>query len=186
MNTKELCLGTLLLGDASGYEIKGMFESAFRHFQRVSYGSIYPALNALSKSGLVSYINETQAGRPDKKIYSITAAGRDYFQEVLRTAPPTEAYQSDFLVLVLFSKSMDTQRYTEVIETYADSLELQLKELSNLLQSPEDCLTPEARFTIEFGLHTLRAQLQFIRQRKQHLLQEHCKQDSNGSGAIRS
>ena len=39
MDAKILCLGALTCGDASGYEIKKIFEGApFAHFHQVSFG----------------------------------------------------------------------------------------------------------------------------------------------------
>ncbi len=60
MNTKELCLGALFLGDASGYEIKQRFETTFSHFQQASFAAIYPALTRLKAEGLVSSRVEVQ------------------------------------------------------------------------------------------------------------------------------
>src|SRR3546814_3071348 len=55
MDAKTLCLGVLSRGAASGYEIKKAFEEGpFSHFHQASFGSIYPALNALSADGLVA------------------------------------------------------------------------------------------------------------------------------------
>ena len=55
MDVKILCLGVLSRGEASGYEIKKAFEEGpFSHFHQASFGSIYPALNALSAEGLVA------------------------------------------------------------------------------------------------------------------------------------
>lgn len=173
MNTKELCLGTLLLGDASGYEIKAMFEKAFRHFQRTSYGSIYPALNALLKDGLVSVTNKTQSGRPDKKTYSITTAGKAHFDAIIHATEPKEAFQSDFLVIVLFSRFLSPHRYKQIIEGYTQKLECDLQELQQLLNEDSGHLTPEARFTIDFGIHALNAQLDFVLHHTPSLLQHH-------------
>ena len=45
MDPKTLCLGSLKLGDTSGYEIKKMIEVGwFAHFHVSGFGSIYPAM----------------------------------------------------------------------------------------------------------------------------------------------
>lgn len=181
MNTKELCLGTLLLGDASGYEIKGMFENAFRHFQRISYGSIYPALNSLADDGLVDFTSEVQSGRPDKKIYSITPKGRLHFATALNKAEPKESFQSDFLTLILFSNTLTPERLKEVFHAYISQLSKDLEDLHGLLEDDSDCPPFQARFTIEFGIHTIGAQLDFIQQRQQELFDYH--RQNNNSGA---
>src|SRR3546814_13530763 len=78
MDAKTLCLGVLSRGAASGYEIKKAFEEGpFSHFHQASFGSIYPALNALSADGLVAGRAQAQQKRPAKKIYSLTPKGRN-------------------------------------------------------------------------------------------------------------
>ena len=48
MDARTLCLGALELGDASGYEIKKLYEEGdLSHFYAVGFGSIYPALTRL-------------------------------------------------------------------------------------------------------------------------------------------
>jgi len=59
MDVKTLCLGVLSLGDASGYEIRKMFEEGpFAHFHHASFGSIYPALSPLLDAEQVTWAVE--------------------------------------------------------------------------------------------------------------------------------
>ena len=64
MDVKTLCLGVLCHGEATGYDIKKHFESAFSHFFLAGYGSIYPALAELTERGLVLCEEQAQPGRP--------------------------------------------------------------------------------------------------------------------------
>ena len=69
MHVTTLCLGALVFGDATGYEINKMFEDGpFSHFLDASYGSIYPALTRLTEEGLVTCKAEQQERRPDKNL----------------------------------------------------------------------------------------------------------------------
>ena len=84
MNVRTLCLSILYNGEASGYDIRRMCtEEEFAYFVEASYGSIYPALAKLEEDGLVTSRTEQQDGKPAKKIYSITDAGRDAFVAAL-------------------------------------------------------------------------------------------------------
>ena len=76
MDVKTVCLGMLTDGEASGYDLKKHFESSFGHFFAAGYGSIYPALASLAADGQVSCKCIPQEGKPDRKVYSITDAGR--------------------------------------------------------------------------------------------------------------
>lgn len=173
MQTTQLCLAALQFGEASGYDIKFLFERAFRHFQRSSFGSIYPALNQLAESGLVECRCESQSGRPDKKTYSLTEEGQKEFLEIINTTPPRDSYQSDFLVLILFSRWIEHQRLVNLICEYRQGLEEQKNELDALLKDDQGQLSTEAKFTINFGRHTLSGHLSFLDQNTDALLQHH-------------
>src|SRR3546814_16524572 len=96
MDAKTLCLGVLSRGAASGYEIKKAFEEGpFSHFHQASFGSIYPALNALSADGLVAVRAQAQQKRPAKKIYSLTPKGRTELPAALMPTPGPPAARSD-------------------------------------------------------------------------------------------
>ncbi len=79
MDVKTLCLGVLSMGDASGYEIKKVFENAFSHFYVAGFGSIYPALAELTREGLVVCSDIEQEKRPAKKVYQLTEKGLSTF-----------------------------------------------------------------------------------------------------------
>ena len=97
MDVRTICLAILTRGDATGYEIKKLFEEGgYRHFVEASFGSIYPALTALAGDGLVTCTAVPQDGRPDKKVYHLTSRGRlellravDLPTEVAKMACPT-------------------------------------------------------------------------------------------------
>jgi len=104
MDARVLCLGALHFGDASGYEIKKLFEEGdFRFFYETSFGSIYPALSRLVEDGLALVSEQAQDKRPDKKVYSITDKGRGLFAESLREPPAPDKIRSDFCFLMLFA-----------------------------------------------------------------------------------
>lgn len=173
MHTKDLCLATLRLGEASGYDIKSLFERAFRHFQKTSFGSIYPALNELSKAGLVSCQTIDQSGRPGKKTYSLTPAGEQEFLRVINETAPNESFQSDFLVLVLFSRWIRPQRLEAIFEEYCTALRTEINELTELIDNDKGQLSKEAKFTIEYGRHTIGASLEFLNTHSDALISEH-------------
>lgn len=116
MDVKTLCLGVLCLGEASGYEIKKEFEESFQHFFVAGFGSIYPALKKAEEEGLVSCTEVAQEGRPDKKVYRITALGRECFTSELAATPPEHKVRSEFLVLMYFAHLLPPKRLAEVLD----------------------------------------------------------------------
>lgn len=119
MDAKTLCLGVLILGDASGYEIKKRFEEGpFAHFHAVGFGSIYPALNALKAEGLVTCTEIGQPGRPHKKVYSITEKGREALRRALHKRPGADSFRSEAIFMMFFAEMLDPDHLHEVLEGY--------------------------------------------------------------------
>src|SRR5215469_14030463 len=119
MDVRTICLGILTRGDATGYEIKKLFEDdGYQHFIEASFGSIYPALGRLTEEGLVSVREEAQEKRPDRKVYSITAAGRAAFFGALMKPLPEDRHRSPFIFAMLFSHLLPTERTREMLDDY--------------------------------------------------------------------
>ncbi len=121
MDVKTVCLGVLTLGDATGYEIRKMFEDGpFQHFTDAGFGSIYPALNRLRGEGLVTCEQQSQSGRPDKKVYSITDNGRAAFAQAIHKRPGPDKIRSDFLFTLFFEHLLPRQLIAEAVDEYID------------------------------------------------------------------
>ncbi|MEQ9449689.1 MAG: PadR family transcriptional regulator [Rhodospirillaceae bacterium] len=119
MDAKTLCLGVLVMGDASGYEIRKMFEEGpFAHFQDVGYGSIYPALSKLSEEGLIAVAETPGEGHPDKKVYAVTPAGRAVFRQSLARVPMNDKVRSDTAFLMFFAEFLDPDHLRAVYDDY--------------------------------------------------------------------
>ncbi len=128
MDTKTLCLGALSLGDASGYEIKKMFEEGpFSHFYDAGFGSIYPALNSLLEDGYVTCQEMEQVGRPAKKVYSLTEAGRASLHKQLHTVPAKDHIRSDMATMMFFGHLLDPRQKDLVFESYIDQFRDKLR-----------------------------------------------------------
>jgi DNA-binding PadR family transcriptional regulator len=85
----------------SGYDISKRFEESVSCYWQASQQQIYRELGKMEPQGWVTYETVPQAGKPDKKIYSITDAGK---AELTRWyAEPTEPtpIREDLLVKVL-------------------------------------------------------------------------------------
>src|SRR5690242_11340041 len=60
----------------SGYELARRFERSIGFFWSATHQQIYKVLGRMEKDGWVSVDAVAQTGRPDKKVYDISAAGR--------------------------------------------------------------------------------------------------------------
>ena len=128
MNVSTLCLSILYEGDASGYDIRRMCtEEKFSYFLEASYGSIYPALARLEQEKLVVSRSEQQNGKPARKVYSITEAGRAAFADELGSPLGDNIFRSPFLLFARFAHilpaSVVEQRCNEVLERTSEKLQ---------------------------------------------------------------
>lgn len=178
MDVKTVCLGLLTFGEACGYDLKKHFEASFAHFFPVGYGSIYPALAALAEDGLVSCREISQDGKPDRKVYRITPAGRERLAATLASSEPGHKMRSEFLATIYFAHLIEPQRL-------AGLLDHRLAELERMLMHLDAC--PDAadwpagvRFVRGFGEAVIKAAKSYIEEHRVELV------ETGGSAAAES
>lgn len=91
MSLPHVILTVLSTRDATGYDITKEFSASIGYFWKASHQQVYRELNKMGQQGLVTCVLEPQDGKPDRKVYSITEAGRralgEWFDQP--TAHPT-------------------------------------------------------------------------------------------------
>ncbi len=167
MDIRNLCLGLLTLGDASGYEIKQVFEDQLSHFYAASFGSIYPALTRLTEQGLVSCRAEAQSKRPDKKVYSITPAGRLAFLDALAEPPAPDRVRSDFLAVMMFADLLPANRVAELIDRRIAAYRAALNRFA---PCEDGAASPAHRFLAGYGRAVYQAEIDYL-QENRHLVE---------------
>jgi DNA-binding PadR family transcriptional regulator len=171
MDVKTLCLGVLCHGEATGYDIKKHFESAFSHFFLAGYGSIYPALAELTERGLVLCEEQAQPGRPDRKVYRITEAGSAAFRDALCCTEPRHKVRSEFLVLLYFAQLMPPERLSEVLDQRLGEIEDTLGQLDTVERLEGDAWSAGEKFVAGFGRAVLEASRDYVRDHR-HQVEE--------------
>lgn len=100
MALSHAILAILLERPCSGYDLRKRFEGSVGFFWQASFQQIYRELSKLEEQGLLSSETIHQQNRPDKKVYQVTEAGKDYLTawiaEPCDIAPPRD----DLLVKV--------------------------------------------------------------------------------------
>jgi DNA-binding PadR family transcriptional regulator len=75
---RPLLMALLAKEPAHGYELKQALEQIFGNaYPSPNIGQIYVTLGRLEKDGLVRVVDVEQSNRPNKKVYYLTAAGRE-------------------------------------------------------------------------------------------------------------
>jgi PadR family transcriptional regulator, regulatory protein AphA len=87
-------LAGLIRKPRSGYDLTKWMKRETSHFFAVGHSSIYPALSRMEREGLVRHEVVLSNRGPERKVYSITEAGREALL-AWADEPPTERHVRD-------------------------------------------------------------------------------------------
>ncbi|MBN9335615.1 PadR family transcriptional regulator [Devosia sp.] len=169
MNVRTLCLSVLYEGEATGYDIRRMCtEGEFAYFIEASFGSIYPALAKLEDDGLVTSRTVPQAGKPARKVYSITDAGRQAFADELHAPLGDDVFRSPFLLLARFVSILPQTLVAERAQAHLDQLIAERQQLDQVRDehecSPADC------WVLNYGREVLGVAEKYLRTHMDELI----------------
>ncbi|MBI5582733.1 MAG: PadR family transcriptional regulator [Deltaproteobacteria bacterium] len=123
MDIKSTLLGFLSRQSLTGYELKKRFAISFSFFSGLSYGSIYPALKKMEKEELVTQKLEIQDGAPNRKVYTITSAGRKAFIEALKEPFHWEMPKNTFLTRLFFFAHLSPEERQAAAREHLEALQ---------------------------------------------------------------
>ncbi|MDQ5986367.1 MAG: hypothetical protein CSYNP_02088 [Syntrophus sp. SKADARSKE-3] len=156
MDVRSTLLGFLTYGKMTGYDLKKIFSLSFSFFSGLSYGSIYPALKKMEQEGLISLKVEMQDGAPNRKVYSITDAGRTAFINALKTTNPTERPKNLFLTKLFFFSILTHEERLTSSAQYLESVRQVQKELEAIGPQIETDADPYQKLCYSFGVRYYR------------------------------
>jgi len=146
----EVILTVLAHRPMTGYEIARSFDQALSHFWHASHQQIYRELARLNKQGFVVYRSVAQSGKPDKKRYSLTIAGRAALRRwvVAVTDPPRPHY--DLLVKLMAGLLVNKPGLDREITRVQTENSLYLKQLREM---DENCRKQPLQTGYDYGLY---------------------------------
>ena len=130
-------LGILSLGAMSGYDIQKFVKENLGHFWKESYGQIYPMLKQMALQGLVEMRVERNKDRPDRRVYSLTSAGRAELEGWLTKPPVLPSPRNELLLKLFFGalgKEQDLLRHVEEFRTRQEASLRQYSEIEHWLR----------------------------------------------------
>ena len=83
---------------ASGLDLARRFDRSIGFFWSATHQQIYKVLARMESEGWVSSTAVAQHGRPGKRVYEVTATGRDELATWLSTPMPDERFRSELAV----------------------------------------------------------------------------------------
>lgn len=122
-------LGLVALAPASGYELM----QKIRPLWPVQHSQIYPMLAKLEGEGLVTVNLVHQFDRPDKKVYSITAAGSAAFADWLAAQTPAPLNRDEFVLKAYCLSQLTPAQATALFAEQRARQEADLQEMGRRL-----------------------------------------------------
>lgn len=169
-------------GEASGYDLKKTFESSFAHCFAAGFGSIYPALASLAEQGYVSCREIPQQGKPDRKVYRITAAGRQQLLTELDDPAPSHKVRSEFLATMAFAHLMTPQQINTVLDNRLEDVERNLAAIREFENSSDKEWPQGVQFTLGLGRTMMNAMKTYIEENRHVFSDDSARPNTSATG----
>lgn len=128
MALEHAILVSLAEKSASGYDLARRFDASIGHFWSATHQQIYKVLGRMESEKLVESNLVPQDGRPDKKVYGITADGHAELHAWLRQPSRPEALRSEFTVKLRALHLADREALAAEVQSRRDAHEAKLTE----------------------------------------------------------
>ncbi len=166
VKSKYAILGMLSIAPMSGYDIKKQVETSISNFWTESYGQIYPVLRNLIAEKLVTKTVESEAGKPDRHVYALTATGRKELQRWLLEGFAPKIQRNEFLLKLFFGEEIGTKPNIAHVEQYRELQRGLLQKYAAVEKQitrdyADDPNAPYWLMTVRYGQHISRALLRW-------------------------
>lgn len=146
-------LGQLAAGPSSGYDIQGRLRATAAHFWHAAYSQIYAELRRLESLGFATEESVVQEGRPNKRVYTITPAGRDALAGWLRRPWGLAHLRDESLVKLTLAADMAPEEVVAQVRRLLDAHERRRAEFEEAVAGLPPGTPPVVRLALRKGVH---------------------------------
>lgn len=169
MSLDYAILGFLNYHPYTGYDLKKIFDTSIRHFWPADQSQIYRTLTHLTEEGFAEMEKVPQEDRPDRKVYSITDAGRAELTKWLAEPPQLGSPRSASLIQVFFAGKLPDEEILAKFENFSAQMRAILAQYEQIPVQIEpyqqEIASPREHFfwmlTLESGIRSIRAELEW-------------------------
>ncbi len=115
MSLRDAVLTALLEREYSGYDLAKEFDASVANFWMATPQQLYRELDRLAVQGLIQARIVHQERRPNKRMFSLTEAGRDAIREFTARAPKPSTMRDDLMIKVAAADAGDTRAVRDSI-----------------------------------------------------------------------
>ncbi|MBW2409826.1 MAG: PadR family transcriptional regulator [Deltaproteobacteria bacterium] len=145
MDIELMILGFLMSGPKTGYRLKAISGKLIM-FYSITLNKIYPALRKLEGGGYIKKEIVFQTGKPNKHLYSLTPAGKEYFFEKLSEPSVAVELGNPFFVKSFFFRFLNKEQIAAEFKREIESIEETLGDLKSLKKTVESRADEHGQF----------------------------------------
>lgn len=148
-------LGLLHDAPMHGYELRKQVNVLLGWTRVLSYGTLYPCLKALGKSGYIVADEPSDLagrGRRGRIVYRLTAEGKEFFAQALEESGPATWDDETFGVRFAFFSRTDSPTRVRILEGRRSRLEERLENVRTAAQRGRERVDS---YTLELQKHGL-------------------------------
>jgi DNA-binding PadR family transcriptional regulator len=182
-------LGLLQEDSLHGYELRKQLGVRLGGVRAVSYGSLYPALRRLTRAGLIAEASGgvttaatatsgwPRRGRRERKVYRITAEGKERFAEILADAGPQAWDDGSFGVHLAFFSRTPAETRIRILEGRRRTVEERREGLRTVLGRTGEQIDRYTRELHRLGLDSTEREVRWL---NELIATERAEQSSGG------
>jgi PadR family transcriptional regulator, regulatory protein AphA len=134
MPLEHAILAFIEFAPMSGYDLKKFFDASVAHFWSATQSHIYKSLEGLEKKGWAEAHVIQQEGKPNRKVYQITDAGRAELRRWLVTPLPMDPVRESSLIQIFFSHFSTNDEIAALFEIRMKQIREQINTLRTVAQ----------------------------------------------------
>ena len=166
-------LGLLQEDSLHGYELRKQLGVRLGGVRAVSYGSLYPALRRLTRAGLIAEASAAASGaaatgtwprrgRRERKVYRITAEGKERFAEIIADAGPQAWDDGSFGVHLAFFSRTPAETRIRILEGRRRTVEERREGLRTVLGRTGEQIDRYTRELHRLGLDSTEREVRWL------------------------
>ena len=127
-------LGFLSLDPAHGYELHQKLTAELGQVWHLSQSQIYSILSRLEKKGLIQGTLQEQKKLPAKRLYKLTTAGQERFDEWLASSsrPSARVIRIEFIARLYFAYSREPDMAVQLVDEQIADTQARLQQLEEI------------------------------------------------------
>ncbi len=156
----------------SGYDTKHFLKSLSWLIDSPSFGSIYPTLRALWEDGLVTVEVVPRQGKPPRKIYTITEAGRQALRGWVDQPVALDASLKTFVMRLILASNFSHTGLIAHLQQRRSQVAAHCATLKQIAEALDGTMDFGQRLTFGYGLTLATAELAWLDSTLEQLSQQ--------------